>query len=143
MAWMRLLLVLVVAVLMAGGCSTAVDQTAPGYEPRQEASPAPNTGGAAAPGQEVSVAVLVVDYTFTPNEIVVPLGAKVKLSVTNAGQHSHDFNILGEYGIEGDLLKPGESQVVEFVADKPGQFQVVCSQKGHKEQGMVARLVVR
>lgn len=102
-------------------------------------APAPSP----APPSVLDLTVKMLDYSYEPNLITVPVGAHVKLTILNAGQKSHDLNIIGGPSMEGAILKPGESQVMEFTADKAGQFQIVCSQRGHKEKGMVATLVIK
>lgn len=104
-------------------------------------APAPLTAEPAGPS--FAVTVKLDEYSFEPEELVVPLGAVVKLTVVNIGKTRHDFNILSPYNIEGDLLPSSGGQVLTFKADKPGRFQIVCSQKNHKDQGMVGYLVVQ
>ena len=94
------------------------------------------------PPTEVELTVSLSDYSFEPKGLTIPLGAQVKLTITNAGDRKHDFAITGAYGLETDILEPGASQVLTFTADKAGQFQIVCSLRGHRERGMVGTLIV-
>lgn len=143
------------AAAILAGCSSALKapsspvpaQSAPTTPASSASATAPSQPAAApeapkAPGV-LELTVKMTDYAFEPKDLVIPLGSRVKLTVVNAGQKSHDLNIIGGPGIEGDILDPGKSQVIEFTADKAGQFQVVCSQRGHKEKGMVATLTVK
>jgi len=123
----------------------------------------PQTGAASADG---AFEVKVEAYTFgwDPKEIVVPLGKKVRLVMHNNKDRSlpgvavsgtplseHGLGIEA-YGIDVKV-GPGETQVVEFVADKAGEFPVECtvwcgtgklpdgSRVGHPS--MTAMLIVR
>lgn len=91
----------------------------------------------------MSFTVRLGDYSFTPKDLTVPLGARVKLTIINDGEKRHDFNITGVYAIEGKILEKGASEVIEFTADKAGEFTIVCSLRGHRERGMVGTFTVK
>lgn len=106
-------------------------------------APAPAPDPAPAAQDEVELTVTLADYSFEPEELTIPLGARVTLTITNGGERKHDFAITGAYGIETEIIEPGASQVLTFTADKAGQFEIVCSLRGHKERGMVGTLIVK
>lgn len=63
-------------------------------------------------------------YKFEPDPIVVKLGEKVGLVVTSTDV-AHGITIQ-EFNL--NLTIPaGKTERIEFVADKPGTFQVYCS----------------
>ena len=92
---------------------------------------------AALPGQEkierngdtVEVWMTAIRSHFNPEHIKVKEGDKVKIHITNierARDATHGFGIDG-YNINLSL-EPGESNTVEFVADKPGVYPFYCTE---------------
>lgn len=97
------------------------------------------------------------DFTITPNQLTVPAGANIQISIANTGVVVHDFYIM-KFGIEiGEKFdeedKPNaywEAEVqsddtvtLNFIApDQPGIYQIVCGMPGHLQAGMVGTLEV-
>lgn len=81
------------------------------------------------------------EFSFSPSSITVNKGDKVKLTFKNVGDVIHDFTI-DELGVKTRILESGESQTIEFTADKSGTFNFYCSVPGHKEAGMEGELGV-
>ena len=65
----------------------------------------------------------VMQSGFTPAEIVVNKGERVKLLVT-ALDFDHDIRI-SDFGIAEQLPKMQEAEII-FTADKPGEFSYEC-----------------
>ena len=76
---------------------------------------------------------------FSLKEISVNKGDNVKITVKNV-KGNHNFNI-DEYAITSDLPLD-EEVVIEFVADKAGEFVYYCSVPGHREKGQWGTLKV-
>ena len=76
---------------------------------------------------------------FSLNEITVKKGDNVRITVT-VTKGSHDFAI-DEYNIktETPLNQP---TMIEFTADKTGEFIYYCSKPGHREAGQWGTLRV-
>jgi cytochrome c oxidase subunit 2 len=68
--------------------------------------------------------VTAEQFEFTPNTITVNQGDTVRLIVTSTDV-AHGIG-LPDFGVSAELL-PGETTTVEFVADKAGTFDFVCS----------------
>ncbi len=88
----------------------------------------------------VEIKITAKKFTFEPNKISVRKGDTVRLLVTSTDV-DHGIGI-SEYGIDRKVKK-GATEVIEFVADKEGKFDFVCSifcGDGHPE--MVGELVV-
>jgi cytochrome c oxidase subunit II len=64
------------------------------------------------------------NWEFTPGTITVKKGDKVRLTITSVDV-DHGFT-LSAFNVKV-MLKPGETQVVEFTADKVGTFTFFCS----------------
>lgn len=76
---------------------------------------------------------------FSLNEMAVKKGDTVRVKITNtAGMH--DFTI-DEMGIKKELPL-NQEVVVEFVADKVGDFVYYCSMPGHRAGGQWGTLRV-
>lgn len=96
-------------------------------------------------GQEASSGFHVITMTakkfeFDPDVITVKKGEKVRLLIT-AADHDQGIKIDG-YDIN-QALKKGETETIEFTADKPGTFSFKCSVYcGHGHGKMKGKLVV-
>ena len=87
------------------------------------------------------IKVTAFKYGYNPGLITVKKGETVKIIATSKDVE-HGFAIK-EYGIDV-VLKKGENKEIKFVADKAGEFEIVCSVycgPGHEE--MKAKLIVR
>ena len=80
-------------------------------------------------------------FSFTPSDIIVNKGDKVKLIVTSIDV-PHGISIP-EYGIN-ERLPVGEPVKIEFTADKEGTFTAFCSVFcGAGHSGMKGKLIVK
>ncbi len=76
---------------------------------------------------------------FSLNEIVVKKGETVRLKVTNT-RGMHDVTI-DEFKVYAEL-PPNEEVIVEFTADKAGEFVYYCAKPGHRAGGQWGTLKV-
>lgn len=76
---------------------------------------------------------------FSLKEMTVKKGDKVRVKVTNT-KGTHDFAI-DEYGIK-KMTPLNEEVVIEFTADKTGEFAYYCSVPGHRQGGQEGKLIV-
>ena len=76
---------------------------------------------------------------FSLKEISVNKGDIVRIKVTNI-KGTHDFT-LDEYGIK-KMTPLNEEVVIEFTADKAGEFIYYCSVLGHRQKGQWGTLKV-
>lgn len=105
-----------------------------------------------------TINVTMTDFTFLPGTFTVPAGQQITLDANNGGAVDHSFVIMklghevsGRF-VPADrdniywelkLVAPGQSVRETFTAPtEPGVYQIVCSNVGHFEAGMVAKLVV-
>jgi len=82
-------------------------------------------------------------FYFTPNEIKVKQGDQVKIVFTNAGgMHNLIFNDFG--GIGTKSIQTGETDTIEFTADKKGTFEFYCAVGNgyHRMMGQIGVLIV-
>ena len=76
---------------------------------------------------------------FSLKEMVVKKGDKVKIVITNTAG-THDFKI-DAYNIAKDTPL-NEATVIEFTADKDGDFEYYCSKYNHRSIGQTGMLRV-
>ncbi len=79
-------------------------------------------------------------FGYSPDRLEVKKNDVVRILATSRDVPHGVF--IKEYGINA-VVKKGETTVIEFLADKPGEFDVICSiycGPGHRE--MKAKLVV-
>ena len=86
--------------------------------------------------------------------INMQVGDKVVFDIINDGKSFHSFGvtadsegfggiILGsEVATASNPLKPGESGSSEFIAGEDGVYYYICTVPGHREQGMVGKIIV-
>jgi plastocyanin len=105
-------------------------------------------------------ATLIVDtqeFKFVPDHWSVPAGAKVTLTLKDTGALDHTWVIMKKgttasapFGTEDEAnilyrvdVTAGKSQTFMFDAPtEPGDYEVVCSNPAHLEQGMKGTLTV-
>jgi plastocyanin len=112
--------------------------------PSQAAATSPSAAmpsGAMQSGKVVEVTVKGQNYSFAPNVINVKKGDTVKVTFMNTGGF-HDF-VVDEFNAKTKTIKDGESDTVQFVADKAGTFEFYCSVGQHRQMGMKGNLIVQ
>ena len=88
------------------------------------------------------VAVVLSDYKFSPEVIEVPADEQFTLELRNAGKIEHDLTIDAlRFKV---IVRSGRSATrVLGPLSRGTTYDVVCSISGHKEAGMVGKLVAR
>ncbi|KKR30763.1 hypothetical protein A3F01_03240 [Candidatus Woesebacteria bacterium RIFCSPHIGHO2_12_FULL_38_11] len=79
-------------------------------------------------------------FYYNPEEIRVKIGDTIRIVLT-ANDMMHDFNI-DELGVDGPVIKAGETTTIDFVADQVGEFEYYCSVVQHRANGQVGMLIV-
>lgn len=80
------------------------------------------------------------DFSFDVKEIKVKQGDKVRIVFKNIVGF-HDWKI-DEFNAATKKIKAGESDSIEFIADKKGTFEYYCSVGSHRAKGMKGNLIV-
>ncbi len=79
-------------------------------------------------------------FAFNPAAITVKTGDSVKITFKDSdGRHNL---VIDGYDLSTKIIGPGATDTIEFTADKTGTFEYYCSLPGHKDQGMMGKLVV-
>ena len=79
-------------------------------------------------------------FYYNPKEIRVKQGDTVIIKLT-AKDLQHDLNI-DALGVDGDIVKAGETTVIEFEASDIGTFEYYCSVGNHRSMGQVGKLII-
>ena len=98
------------------------------------------------------------DFKFVPDHWFVPAGAQVTITLNNKGALDHTWIIMTK-GVTATTpfanedsstifwkaqVSAGQQQTFTFVAPTdPGDYEVVCGESGHLEQGMKGTLTVQ
>ena len=137
----KMFFILVLAVLLTGCAGAGVSQAA-----------------------VTEITVESMDYAYNPASVTVPASQPVTLTLNNTGAVEHDFVVdkinvtdveasdtgpaahhqMGD-APEYDLhffARAGDTAVLNFTALEPGTYEVFCSIEGHKEAGMIGKLIV-
>lgn len=153
---------LVAALLLVGaGCSSTANVTTTPSKPADQTTTQPtetpstndtsdSTGVNLDIGADVNVDVdapKLVEFTVTGKsfsfdikEMKVKKGDKVKVTFINA-EGFHDWK-LDEFNVATKQIAAGQSETVEFTADKTGTFEYYCSVGQHRKNGMSGKLIV-
>ncbi len=94
---------------------------------------------------EEDVRVITVDgseFRFTPNEIKVNKGERVRVVFRNTGQLPHDFVIEGT-SLRTRIIGPGETDVIEFTASETKTYTFYCSVGSHRQNGMEGMMAIQ
>lgn len=79
-------------------------------------------------------------FKFDPAQIKVKQGDVVKITFKNS-DGMHDF-VIDELKARTKVIKAGEQEVIQFIADKSGSFEYYCSVGTHRAMGMKGTLIV-
>lgn len=82
-----------------------------------------------------------IDGIVNP-DLTANTGDTVKITLINGDPIIHDL-VIPDFGVEtGQLTKLDEQVTVTFTPTRPGEFVYNCSIPGHKEVGMIGKLIV-
>lgn len=101
------------------------------------------SGGAGVEERTRTVVVSGDEFSYSPSEIRVGKGERVRIEFRNAGSAPHNFVIEG-LDVRTSVIRGGASETVEFVPPDPGSYPMTffCSVPGHREAGMEGVIVV-
>ena len=87
-----------------------------------------------------TISLSAANFAFSEREIRVKKGERVRveLSITEG---FHDF-VIDEFSARTDRGSEGDTLVVEFVADRAGEFPFYCSVGNHRSLGMEGTFIV-
>ena len=95
-------------------------------------------------GTQQAVREFTIDasnFAFSLKELEVNEGEMVRITLTNK-MGMHDWK-LDEFNVGTKVLQAGQSETIEFLADKKGTFEYYCSVGQHRANGMKGTLTVK
>jgi plastocyanin len=116
------------------------DPSAGNFPPQDKQVMGTNTGRKGDSMREVEVTVTARNFSYSMPEIRVQKGEKVRLTL-NVEQGMHDWGV-DEFGARTKVIQTGQTDTIEFVADRTGNFEYYCSVGTHRAMGMVGKLIV-
>lgn len=139
----------IILLILAGGVFVMTksknqpDETTPVSESEPAASPSTQVAGATTADKNPATQEFTVvgsNFKFVPSELRVKKGNKVKIVFQNQ-EGTHNLR-LDEFNVTTKVIQGGETDTVEFTADKLGQFAYYCSIGNHRQMGMAGTLTV-
>ena len=101
------------------------------------------TGSAqsAVPPNVKEFSVTASNFKFSTGDIKVKKGEIVRV-VLNVAEGRHNWKVDGYPNVGTQILQQGQSETIEFVADKAGTFEYYCSIGSHRQMGMKGKFIV-
>jgi uncharacterized cupredoxin-like copper-binding protein/sugar lactone lactonase YvrE len=124
--------------------TTEADAAAASGSPAAASTEAPAAETTAATDSAAAASAVEIksgDLFFDPKEITIAANTDVQITLTNGGALAHDFAIDGT-DFKTDLLNPGQSQTIT-VNLAPGEYTFYCTVPGHRDAGMVGKIIVQ
>ncbi|MCL4560021.1 MAG: cupredoxin domain-containing protein [Chloroflexi bacterium] len=115
------------------------------------------SGTSSSTNGSTTLSVTTTDFKFTPSTWTVPAGKQITVNITNNGALGHTWTVMtkpitgsftsadqSDVYFTSGVIQPSTSSTVTFTAPSTaGTYQVICTQPGHFEQGMVGSLIVK
>jgi uncharacterized cupredoxin-like copper-binding protein len=98
-------------------------------------------GGQTSSGKTSEVTLTLTEFKFTPDTINAKVGERVKVTLDNKGALKHNIK-QADLNID-TAVEAGQTATFEFTPTKAGTFDFDCDVPGHKEAGMVGKIVVQ
>lgn len=82
-------------------------------------------------------------WRFDPDVIEVNRGDTVKVSLVNKDPSTEHTFVINAFSVKSKTVYPNETDEVTFQAKTAGEYEIVCDIIGHKDGGMVGKLIVK
>lgn len=81
------------------------------------------------------------NFKFNPKNLMVEPHKSILITLINKDVTLHDF-VIDELGVHIHA-EPKTSSEGSFIAHQEGEYEIFCSIPGHRQAGMVGKLIVR
>ncbi len=99
-------------------------------------------GSQSGSSQTSEVTLALTEFKFTPDTVNAKVGERVKVTLDNTkGTLKHNIK-QADLNID-TAVEAGQKATFEFTATKAGTYDFICDVPGHKEAGMVGKIVVQ
>lgn len=140
----KLLIAFLIVVLIAGGVyfynNSQNEQTIEEVKTLQETASIEENTVATGSTEVKEFKIIGKNIAYEGGDIRVKKGDTVRVIFT-VEQGNHDW-VIDEFNTRTKLLNTGETETVEFIANKVGTFEYYCSIPGHRLLGMKGNLIV-
>ncbi|GED33608.1 MULTISPECIES: cupredoxin domain-containing protein [Brevibacillus] len=85
--------------------------------------------------------VTISSAGFLPNQIAVREGEHVSLMIVNTDTRPHNLAIR-DLNVTSTELKPTQSTMLQFSAEKKGEYSFVSDSPGYPETGYQGKLII-
>lgn len=128
---------IIIVIILVVGVVLAMNSTKDESVQNQDQTPAQSK----TTGEVKEFVVEGNNFKFAPTTLTVKKGDRVRVVFKNTGG-LHDF-VIDEFQVATKQIQGNTEDVVEFVADKAGQFEYYCSVGQHRQMGMKGTLTVQ
>jgi len=145
-----IIMAVVIIIIVGTAVIYLINKTAPSQQQTPESATSQNINQPSNLGNNVTSPtaeaeaktfnITAVPYKFSLTEIRVSKGDRVRINLT-VDQGMHDW-VIDEFNTRTKVLQAGQSDSIVFTADKAGSFEYYCSVDGHRQLGMVGKLIV-
>jgi len=133
--------ILTVTAAQEAGSPGAIEPgTVVGLYPCGTPEGSPEGGPLTTPMEGMDANLQAIDIAFVPTELHIQANTDAQIIFTNTGVLPHNFTI-DELGIKTSDLASGASETVTINAPA-GTYQFYCAIPGHKDAGMIGKLIV-
>lgn len=140
---MKILLTIIILALLGWGIYAFVNkdksEVPNSTPPVSQEAPSPTPPVATSTVREFMV--VGKNFSLSPGNLEVNKGDRVRITLQNQGG-THDW-VIDEFNARTKVLSNGQTETIEFVADKIGTFEYYCSVGTHRQMGMKGTLVVK
>lgn len=84
--------------------------------------------------------ITAANFSFDLKEIRAKKGDTIKI-VLNNQEGTHDW-VIDEFNAKTKRLQAGQTDTIQFTADKTGTFEYYCSVGTHRQMGMKGNLII-
>ncbi len=88
-----------------------------------------------------SITVLAKDIEYGTKEIRVKVGQQLTVELDNIGALEHNL-LIDELSVDIANVAAGSKKSATFTPQAAGQYEFYCNVPGHREAGMVGKLIV-
>ncbi len=82
------------------------------------------------------------EMKFTPDVLEANKGDTLKITLVNKDPNvAHNF-LIPAFNVNSGQVPPGQTATIEVKVTQSGEHDIICDVPGHREAGMVAKLVV-
>ncbi len=133
----------IIAIIALASCASLTATPQPTPLPIATMPPGALAGHAQSNSTIANAQMIMMDaweFAFSPKQIRVKAGEPITIMFWDEGQIGHDLKIDAvNFHAHAE---PNKSVEAGFVAPAKGEYEVYCSVSGHKEAGMVSKLIV-